>query len=76
MGNKGHISLTPWFVKNIVINQKHVYKQGIKYFMWWVEVYGCGTDAKNFEVTSGNYMPTSRYAHSIISGAGHGSRAV
>lgn len=37
--------------------------------MWWDEVYGCGTDAKNFEVTSGNYMPTTRYyTHNIISG--------
>jgi hypothetical protein len=45
MGNKGHICLTPWFVKNRAMNQNRVCEQGIKYFMWWVEVYGCGTDA-------------------------------
>lgn len=48
MGNKGHICLISSFVKNRTISQKHVYKQGIKYFMWWAEVYGCGTDAKIF----------------------------
>lgn len=45
MSNKGHIYLTPCFVKNRVMNQKHVY-QVVTYFILWFEVYGCGTDAK------------------------------